>query len=177
VNSNKIIKSSHYGHRPWWFSLLNRAWEWTYPLGTKQQLTKDSLIGAARKLTGEHDLGADFRDEPLDRLLYSIREEAGLHPIGYFITRQRMINLLAARLLCHSPRRTQCAGRRYPAARYDFPEHYARSHHERPVLCSMAGKNRPVPGLSLPGETIETSTVAKARQAVDPQITPSSGIH
>lgn len=55
-----------------------------------------------------HDLGADFWDEPLDRLLYSIRAEAGLHPIGYFITRQRMINLLAARL------RAEALFRRYP---------------------------------------------------------------
>ncbi|MFO7613702.1 MAG: sulfotransferase [Bacteroidales bacterium] len=108
MSSSKIIKSSNYGHRPWWFSLLNRAWEWSYPLGTKQELTKDRLIGAARRLTGEQNLGADFWDEPLDRLLYSIREEAGLHPIGYFITRQRMINLLAARL------RAEALFRRYP---------------------------------------------------------------
>lgn len=67
-------------------------------MGTRQELDRDKLIRAARRLTGEHDLGADFWDEPLDRLLLSIREEARLHPVGCFITRQRLINLLAVRL-------------------------------------------------------------------------------
>lgn len=93
-----IIKSSHYGHKPWWFKALNLAWGSTYALGTRADIGKDSLIRAARKATGLHDLGKDFRDEPLDRLLQSIREEAQLHPIGYFITRQRMVSLLSIRL-------------------------------------------------------------------------------
>jgi len=97
-NNNVIIKSSHYGHKPWWFRLLNKAWRTSYPLGTKSGLDKDSLIRAARKATGLQNLGRDFRDEPLDRLLYSIKEEAKLHPIGYFISRERMINLLSIRL-------------------------------------------------------------------------------
>ena len=104
-----IIRSSHYGHKPWWFKALNMAWKSTYPLGTRSDLDKDSLIRAARKATGLHDLGKDFLDEPLDRLLYSIREEAALHPIGNFITRQRMINLLCIRL------RAEELFRRYPA--------------------------------------------------------------
>jgi hypothetical protein len=108
VKNDIIIKSSHYGHRPWWFKALNLAWKSTYPLGTGSDLDKDSLIKAARKATGLNDLGSDFMDEPLDRLLYSIREEAGLHPIGNFITRQRMINLLGIRL------RAEALFRRYP---------------------------------------------------------------
>lgn len=109
MNNDKIIKSSHYGHRPWWFKAVNKAWKATYPLGTKPDLNKDSLIRAAKKATGLHDFGKDFRDEPLDRLLYSINKEAGLHPIGNFITRQRMINLLCVRL------RAEDLFRRYPA--------------------------------------------------------------
>jgi len=109
VKSDKIIRSSHYGHRPWWFKALNSAWKSTYPLGTRSDLTKDSLIRAAGKVTGLHNLGKDFQDEPLDRLLYSIREEAGLHPIGNFISRQRMINLLCTRL------RAEDLFRRHPA--------------------------------------------------------------
>lgn len=93
-----IIKSSNYGHKPWWFKALNKAWRLSYPAGTKSELDKDSLIKAARRSTGLHDLGSDFWDGPLDRLLYSMREEARLHPIGYFISRQRMINLLSVRL-------------------------------------------------------------------------------
>lgn len=108
MKNHKVIKSSHYGHRPWWFRALNNTWKATYPLGTRSDLQKDSLIRAARNATGLQDLGKDFWDEPLDRLLYSIREEAMLHPIGYFITRQRMINLLAVRL------RAESYFRRYP---------------------------------------------------------------
>jgi len=55
-----------------------------------------------------HDFGKDFWDEPLDRLLLSITKEAELHPIGTFITRQRMINLLCVRL------RAEDLFRRYP---------------------------------------------------------------
>lgn len=109
MKNDKIIKSSHYGHRPWWFKAVNRAWKSTYLLGTRSDLGKDSLIRAARKVTGLYNFGKDFWDEPLDRLLYSIKEEAGLHPIGNFITRQRMINLLCARL------RAEELFRRYPA--------------------------------------------------------------
>jgi hypothetical protein len=109
LKKNIIIKSSHYGHKPWWFKTLNRAWKTTYLLGTRTDVDKDSLIRAARKATGLYNFGIDFWDEPLDRLLYSIREEAGLHPIGSFITRQRMINLLCVRL------RAEELFRRYPA--------------------------------------------------------------
>jgi hypothetical protein len=97
-NNQTVIKSSHYGHKPWWFKALNKAWQASYPLGTKSGLDKDSLIRAARKSTGLHDLGKDFWDEPLDRMLYSMIHEARLHPIGYFISRQRLINLLSVRL-------------------------------------------------------------------------------
>jgi hypothetical protein len=108
VKNDKIIKSSHYGHKPWWFRTLNLAWASSYPLGTRPDLGKDSLIRAARKATGLQDLGKDFWDEPLDRLLSSIRQEAELHPVGAFITRQRMINLLCVRL------RAEDLFRRYP---------------------------------------------------------------
>jgi hypothetical protein len=107
-NDKIVIKSSHYGHKPWWFKLLNNGWKATYPLGTRSSLDKDSLIRAARKATGLQDLGKDFWDEPLDRLLFSIKEEASLHPIGYFISRERMINLLSIRL------RAEELLRRYP---------------------------------------------------------------
>jgi hypothetical protein len=98
LKNDIVIKSSHYGHKPWWFKALNKAWKSTFFLGTRTDLDKDSLIRAARKATGLHDLGRDFHDEPLERLLFSIKEEAGLHPIGSFITRQRMINLICIRL-------------------------------------------------------------------------------
>lgn len=98
MKNDIIIKSSHYGHKPWWFRALNIAWKASYPIGAGSGLEKDSLIQAARKATGLKIFGKDFWDEPLDRLLLSIRQEADLHPIGTFITRQRMINLLSVRL-------------------------------------------------------------------------------
>jgi hypothetical protein len=67
-------------------------------LGTEVVLSRDKLIKAARKSTGLHDLGRDFREEPLDRMLESINGEARLNPIGRFITKKRLENLLAIRL-------------------------------------------------------------------------------
>ena len=49
-------------------------------------------------MTGLHDLGKDFHDEPLERLLRSVNEEAHLHPAGRFITKQRFVSLLNIRL-------------------------------------------------------------------------------
>lgn len=71
-------------------------------------LDKDSLIRKARKATGLNDLGSDFNDEPLERLLTSINEEARLHPVGRFITRERMAGLIAIRL------RAEAFFKRYP---------------------------------------------------------------
>ena len=53
---------------------------------------------AAQKATGLSDFGKDFWAKPLEVMLKSLHEEAGLHPIGRFITRQRIINLLSVRL-------------------------------------------------------------------------------
>jgi hypothetical protein len=94
----RLISSSHSGRQPVWFRFINGAWSVSYPLGTKTKLDKDELIKAARKATGLHDLGKDFNEEPFERMLISLNEEARLHPIGRFITRQRILNLLNARL-------------------------------------------------------------------------------
>lgn len=98
MRTGKEIKSKNYNRQPYWFNAINTFWKASYPLGTKSKLDKDSLIKAARKATGLHDLGNLFWDEPLERMLTSINEEAQLHPIGQFITRQRIINLLSVRL-------------------------------------------------------------------------------
>lgn len=83
---------------PGWFRGVNATWSATYGLGTHIKLDKDDLIKCARKKTGFHDLGKDFSDEPLERLLHSINEEARLHPIGRFITKERFVGLLSIRL-------------------------------------------------------------------------------
>lgn len=96
--NDRKISANHFNKRPLWFNVINAAWQGTYPLGTRSKLDKDGLIKAARAQTGLNDLGNSFWDEPLDRLIQSIGEEARLHPVGYFITRQRLVNLLAVRL-------------------------------------------------------------------------------
>jgi len=98
MKDKKIITSCQYKEQPGWFTLVNKLWRKTYPLGTKSVLTKESLMDAAKKATGLNDFGTDFWEEPLEVMLKSIQEEAQLHPIGQFITRQRLINLLSVRL-------------------------------------------------------------------------------
>jgi hypothetical protein len=83
---------------PFWFRGINQIWKGTYSLGTKIKLEKDDLIRSAKKITGLTDLGKDFHDEPLDRLLRAVNEEANLHPVGRFITRERFTSLLSIRL-------------------------------------------------------------------------------
>jgi hypothetical protein len=94
----KTIRSDQYRKQPAWFTLVNRIWRKTYPLGTRSNLDIDNLKDAAKKATGLDDFGKDFWELPLEVMLKSINEEAQLHPIGQFITRQRIINLLSVRL-------------------------------------------------------------------------------
>jgi len=98
MNPDKNINAKHFRKQPLWFKALNGVLNGSYFLGTKSKLDKDSLIKAARKTTGLNDLGKLFWDEPLEKMLWSLNEEANLHPIGNFITKQRIINLLAVRL-------------------------------------------------------------------------------
>ncbi len=98
MNQRKTVHARDFPHRPGWFRIVNTVWKKTYPLGSRPSLDRDDLIKAARKATGLQDLGKEFREEPLDRLLRSLNEEARLHPIGRFISRQRIVNLLAVRL-------------------------------------------------------------------------------
>lgn len=96
--SKRRIESSNFKKKPLWFASINKIWNATYPIGTEIELNKDKLLKAARKECKLNDLGSDFWDEPLDRLLDSINNEAQLHPIGRFITKKRLENLLSVRL-------------------------------------------------------------------------------
>ena len=93
-----IITSKDFDKQPFWFTAINKAWRSSYFLGTKIRLDKDSLIRAARRSTGFQDLGKEFNEEPLDRMLWSVENEANLHPFGRFITRTRLKGLLETRL-------------------------------------------------------------------------------
>lgn len=98
MNKIRNINAVHFSQQPLWFNGLNKAWKFTYPMGTRSSLEKDSLIKAARKATGLNDFGGSYWEEPLDKMLESIKHEAQLHPVGQFITRQRLVQLLNVRL-------------------------------------------------------------------------------
>lgn len=98
MGSERIVTASGFRDKPLWFNLINSAWKGTYVFGSKVKLEKDHLIRLARKQTGLQDFGKDFWEEPLERLLYAIEHEAALHPVGRFITQERMKSLLAIRL-------------------------------------------------------------------------------
>ena len=96
--ASKQIDSSDFKKVPVWFDTLNRIWRTSYPIGSKVSIDVDDLIKSARKQCRLHDLGSDFSEEPLRRLVESINGEAALHPIGRFITKKRLENLLSVRL-------------------------------------------------------------------------------
>jgi hypothetical protein len=98
MKKERIISSGDFHKRPGWFNALNDVWRRSYIRGSGPFLNKDELILTAKRTTGLTDLGKDFWDEPLDRLILSLNHESMLHPIGNFISRKRIINLLSVRL-------------------------------------------------------------------------------
>jgi hypothetical protein len=98
MKHDHIIKSKDFQRHPFWFRFLNSIGKKYYSLGGRPTLDKDELINTACNETGLNDLGKDFWDEPLERLIQSLNQEAKLHPIGFYISRKRIINLLAVRL-------------------------------------------------------------------------------
>jgi hypothetical protein len=96
--TSKVTHSRNFSRRPVLFRMINSVWKNSYFLGTKIRLDKDDLIRRAKSVSKLSDLGKDFLDEPLERMLKSINEEARLHPVGRFITRERLVSLLCTRL-------------------------------------------------------------------------------
>jgi hypothetical protein len=92
------MNSTSYKNMPSWFRIVNSAWKASYFLGTKIKLDKDHLVKLARRQTGLRSFGDELWEEPLDRLIDSINHEAELHPVGRFITGERLKGLLAIRL-------------------------------------------------------------------------------
>ena len=94
----KIVRPGDFRAHPRWFRTLNRVWKRTHRNGSGPMLLKDELIKKARSATGLQDFGKDFWDEPLEKLIHSLNHEAMLHPIGQYISRKRIVNLLSVRL-------------------------------------------------------------------------------
>lgn len=64
----------------------------------KRRMRAEAWMKAARRRTGLHDFGGESFVEPLSLLLESIEDEARLHPVGRFITRERLVGVLCNRL-------------------------------------------------------------------------------
>lgn len=77
----------------------------------KQEFSPDSVVADAIKVDGLTDFGDDSYREPLERLLWSLANEADLNAIGRPVLRQRMVDILATRL------RVQAWLQRYPEIR------------------------------------------------------------
>ncbi|MEM7106257.1 MAG: sulfotransferase [Bacteroidota bacterium] len=61
-------------------------------------LDENDLIRTARKKTCLNEFGDDQFLTPFRKLLESVKEEANLHPFGYFMLRIRMVDILSTRL-------------------------------------------------------------------------------
>ena len=58
----------------------------------------DAVVAAARAVDGLTDFGDDSYREPLEKLLWSLENEAQLNAIGRPVLRQRMVDILTTRL-------------------------------------------------------------------------------
>jgi hypothetical protein len=85
-------------YRPRILALANSLLGAVEPFGLRARLTPESLLGAARRRYRLEDFGDASFAEPMQRLLESIEDEARLHPIGRFITRERLLGVLGNRL-------------------------------------------------------------------------------
>lgn len=81
-------------YRPRPIAFANRA---LGTLGVRARLEVDDLLETACKRTGRTFRDLSFR-APLEVLVRSIEDEAHLHPLGRFITRERLLGVLANRL-------------------------------------------------------------------------------
>jgi hypothetical protein len=79
-------------YRPRLVAIANRV------LPRVGSMTAAALMDAARRRTKLDDFGSDDFREPLERLMDSIEREARLTRVGRFITRERLIGVLANRL-------------------------------------------------------------------------------
>jgi hypothetical protein len=70
-----------------------------------------SLVREACAVDGLSNFGDDLHRQPLERLLYSLEQEARLNDIGAAVLRQRVVDILATRL------RVQAYLQRYPEIR------------------------------------------------------------
>ncbi len=80
--------------RPLFINFYNSV----FSITRTKKLDFDALIHKARKNTRQTSLGADFNEDALKILLKSINEEAGLHPFGQLMIKEKLISQLENRL-------------------------------------------------------------------------------
>ena len=80
---------------------------------TDLDFSPDAVVSSARAVDGLTDFGDDSYREPLERLLWSLDNEADLNAIGRPVLRQRMVDILVTRL------RVQAWLQRHPEIRYE----------------------------------------------------------
>jgi len=83
--------------RPEWVTQFNAVVGETAMLGLIP-LDEESLIAAAKDITGLDDFGDDDWREPFRLFVHGLEHEANLNPLGRLLSRADIIGLLAARL-------------------------------------------------------------------------------
>ncbi|MCB1855788.1 MAG: sulfotransferase [Halieaceae bacterium] len=63
-----------------------------------QRFDADEVVADARAVDGLHEFGDEDYREPLERILWSLEQEAQLNDVGRSVLRQRMVDILATRL-------------------------------------------------------------------------------
>lgn len=85
-------------YRPWPLAALNAAGRAARGAGLRRPLTAQGLLRRAERRAGHSDFGAPDVRAPLERLVAAIEAEARLHPVGRFITAERLTGVLVNRL-------------------------------------------------------------------------------
>ena len=85
-------------YRPLPVSILNRVGRLARKSGLGGRLSVNSLLAAARRMTGLSEFGDDWFLEPLHVLVESINEEARLTPVGTALQKARIVSALSTRL-------------------------------------------------------------------------------
>ncbi len=93
--SEKIVKASQFDQHPFWFNSINFILK---PFN-HAKIDGEKLVKKARHKTGLQNFSDEVWREPYEVLIKSINKEANLHPIGQFIMKERLTNILSNRLL------------------------------------------------------------------------------
>lgn len=85
-------------YRPTLISLVNWLGRLLEKVGIRASLDEESLLAAARRKTGLVQFGDESFRPALRILLQALEQEARLHPVGRFILRTRLVDMLGVRL-------------------------------------------------------------------------------